>query len=335
LSAVLVTGGAGYIGSHVVRRLREAGRKVVVIDDLSDGHADSVPAETLVEGDFADPALLERVFGTMGARFVVHLAASCLVGESVANPGAYYRNNVVRSLALADAAVRHGVRGIVFSSSAAVYGEAREVPIPESHACLPTNPYGETKLAFERALAWYARAHGLASISLRYFNAAGAHPAGDIGEDHDPETHLIPLLLRAARDGGPPVPIFGSDYATPDGTCVRDYVHVVDLAEAHVLGLARLERDGTTCASFNLGNGLGFSVQEVIDTVQRVTGRAVPTVRAERRPGDPATLVASSERARSELHWKPQFPDLAGIVATAWSFHEKRPRSVEKGPDRH
>lgn len=325
MGRVLVTGGAGYIGSHIVRRLVEAGREVVVLDDLSEGHRAAVGEVPFVEGSLADPAVLERVFGAGDIAFVVHMAASCLVGESMADPGKYYRNNVVGPLALLEAARGHEVAGIVFSSTAAVYGEPVDVPISEEHPCRPTNPYGETKLAFERALAWHHRAHGIRFAALRYFNAAGAHPDGDIGEDHAEESHLVPRLIRTVLDGGPPVPIFGEDYPTSDGTCVRDYVHVVDLAEAHVLALQAMERGTIDAEAFNLGNGEGFSVKEVVDAVGKVTGTRPPVTKAPRRAGDPAILVASSQRATRRLGWTPRFPALDQIVGTAWEWHRRHP----------
>jgi UDP-glucose 4-epimerase len=327
---VLVTGGAGYIGSHIVRRLLEMGRDVVVLDDLSEGHEAAIRGATLHRGDFGDEGTLDHLMDGGDVRFVVHMAASCLVGESVADPGKYYRNNLVRSLTLLDAAKRHGVTGIVFSSTAAVYGDPVELPIPESHPQVPTNTYGETKLAFERALSWYHRAHEIRYAALRYFNAAGAHPDGDLGEHHLQETHLIPRLLQALLDDGPPTPIFGEDYPTSDGTCVRDYVHVVDLAEAHVLALDALDRGTVQAEAFNLGNGEGFSVREVIDTVARVTGMRPPTEKAPRRPGDPAILVASSERATRRLGWKPDYPQLEEIIRTAWEWHRNHPRGYEQ-----
>lgn len=329
MSRILVTGGAGYIGSHIVRRLVEEGREVVVLDDLSEGHRAAVGDVPFVDGDFGNPDILDRVLGAGDIGFVVHMAASSLVGESVADPAKYYRNNVVGPLALLDAARRRDVAGIVFSSTAAVYGEPDDVPISEEHRCRPTNPYGDTKLAFERALDWHHRAYGIRYVALRYFNAAGAHPDGDIGEDHAGESHLVPRLLQTVLDGGPPVPIFGEDYPTSDGTCVRDYVHVVDLAEAHVLALRSLERGAIDAEAFNLGNGEGFSVNEVVATVAKVTGTAPPVSKAPRRPGDPAILVASAQRAARRLGWTPRYPALEQIVSTAWIWHRAHPRGYE------
>jgi UDP-glucose 4-epimerase len=326
MPSILVTGGAGYVGSHIVRELVEQGESVVVLDDLSMGHREAVGSTKLIEADFGDPGILDALLSQGDIEVVVHMAAFCEVGESMTAPAAYYANNVTSSLALLDAVRRHGVRGVVFSSSAAVYGEPEEVPIPEEHPLRPTNPYGETKMAVERALAWYYRAYGLRSFSLRYFNAAGAHPAGDLGEDHASETHLIPRLLRAAAEGGESTPVFGHDYPTRDGTCVRDYVHVVDLARAHVSALAALRQGGVEAEALNLGNGEGFTVREVVDEVGRVVGRQPATHDASRRAGDPAALVASSARARKRLGWRPEHPSLEAIVRTAWAWHRRHPR---------
>jgi UDP-glucose 4-epimerase len=332
MGAVLVTGGAGYVGSHIVRRLVDAGRDVIVLDDLSEGHRGAVTDVAFVEGDFAHTALLQELLADGKVQHVVHMASSCLVGESVADPARYYANNVSRSLALLDAARHHGVQGFVFSSSAAVYGEPEDVPIREEHPLRPTNPYGATKLVFEDALRWYNRAYGVRYVALRYFNAAGAHPDGDIGEDHEPETHLVPRLIRAALGLDGPVPIFGDDYPTTDGTCVRDYVHVVDLAEAHVAALAALERGKVEAETFNLGNGEGFSVLEVVEAITRAAGTSPPTERAPRRPGDPAILVASSARAERRLGWTRKFPSLDEIVRTAWVWHREHPRGYADRP---
>jgi UDP-glucose 4-epimerase len=326
MASVVVTGGAGYIGSHIVRRLAASGWDVIVVDDLSEGHRAAVGNVALVEGDFGDPAVVEPLLEGEGVEYVVHMAAFCQVGESVASPARYYDNNVAKTLRLLDAARRLGVKGIVFSSSAAVYGDPVEVPITEEHPLSPTNPYGETKLVIENALAWFHRAYGLRYAALRYFNAAGAHPDGDLGEDHAPESHLIPRLLRSILDGGPPTPVFGEDYPTTDGTCVRDYIHVTDLAEAHVAALEALERNRVEAGAFNLGNGEGFSVRDVVDTVARVTGKTPPTERAPRRAGDPAILVASSERASRRLGFEPRLPRLEDIVRTAWAWHRDHPK---------
>jgi UDP-glucose 4-epimerase len=326
MGKVLVTGGAGYVGSHVVRRLQEARREVVVLDDLSFGHRAAVGEALLVEGDYGDEPLLNALFSDGEFDAVVHMAGSCLVGESMADPERYYENNIGKMLTLLHAMRRHSVRAIVFSSSAAVYGDPIDVPIVEDHPCRPTNPYGETKLAVERLLFWYQRAYGIGYAALRYFNAAGAHRSGEIGEDHGGhETHLIPRLIRSVLDGGPATPILGEDYPTSDGTCVRDYVHVSDLAEAHVLVLAALARGSLEAGSFNLGNGEGFSVREVVQAVGKVAGSQPPTERAPRRPGDPPILVASAERAVRRLGWTAQTPSLEAIVRTAWAWHEAHP----------
>jgi len=326
VGTILVTGGAGYIGSHIVSRLTESGRNVVVLDDLSEGHRAAIGDAELVTADFGDPAVLDELLGGGGFEAIVHMAAFCEVGESMTEPATYYANNLTRSLALLDAARRHDVRHFVFSSTAAVYGEPRELPITEEHPKLPTNPYGETKLAFERALGWYQQAYGSSWVALRYFNAAGAHPRGHIGEDHARESHIVPRLLLGVLHGSEPVPIFGDDYPTPDGTCVRDYVHVMDLAQAHVLALDALRAGDIRGEAFNLGNGEGFSVRQVVETVERVTGGNVPTRPAERRAGDPATLVASSHKITQRLGWVPEHPDLEEIVRTAWRWHEAHPR---------
>jgi UDP-glucose 4-epimerase len=324
---VLVTGGAGYVGSHVARHLVDAGNEVVVIDDLSYGHRPAAGEASFVEGDCGDAAMLDRTMAGAGFDAVVHMAGSSLVGESMTEPELYYRNNVVKTLALLDAMRRHDVKAIVFSSSASVYGEPQEVPIREEHPCHPTNPYGETKLAVERILGWYQRAYAIGYAALRYFNAAGAHESAEIGEDHgDRETHLIPRLILSAVRGGPPTPILGEDYPTSDGTCVRDYVHVMDLAEAHALALSALHRGTLQAGSFNLGNGEGFSVREVVNMVGKVAGSPPPTERAPRRQGDPAILVASAERAMRRLAWKPRRSSLEAIVRTAWAWHKAHPK---------
>lgn len=325
MGRILVTGGAGYVGSHIVRRLIDDGDEVVVVDDLSEGHRAAVGTARLVVGDFADQAILDRELAQGAVEYVIHMAAFAEVGQSVVDPSAYYRNNVSRSLVLLESAVRHGVKGIVFSSTAAVYGEPEEVPIVEEHPKRPTNPYGETKLVFERALEWHRKAHGIDWVALRYFNAAGAHPDGSIGEDHANESHLIPNVIRATRSGAAPVSIFGCDYPTPDGTCVRDYVHVCDLAQAHVLAVTAMRAGAVRGQAFNLGNGEGFSVRQVCQSVARVAGVPPAVIDAPRRPGDPATLVASSAQARRVLGWRPEFPDLDTIVRTACDWHRARP----------
>jgi UDP-glucose 4-epimerase len=316
---VVVTGGAGYIGSVVTEVLVAEGHQALVLDNLSKGHRDAViPGAAFAEIDLLDRAAVASTLASFGADAVVHLAASSLVGESMIDPGKYYRNNVIAGLALLDAMRAVGVDRLVFSSTAAVYGEPTEQPITERATTRPTNTYGETKLVFEHALDWYHRAHGLKSISLRYFNAAGATDRN--GERHRPETHLIPLVLEAATGQLPEITVFGDDYPTRDGTCVRDYIHVADLAGAHVLALHALAAVGG-CETFNLGcGGDGYTVREVIDTVERVTGGRIPVRVAPRRAGDPAVLVASSDRIQSALGWTPSFQHLDAIVESAWRW---------------
>ena len=326
MGRVLVTGGAGYLGSHVVRCLIEAAREVVVLDDLSSGHRSAVPGATLIEGDYGDVAVLDRIFEGGAVSAVIHAAGSSSVGDSMADPGLYYRNNVVKAVALLDAVRRHGVSAFVYSSSAAVYGESQEVPLREEVVPVPASPFGETQLAVERLLAWHHRAHGLKYAALRTFNVAGAHTSGTLGEDHGArESHLIPRLLRAALDGSTPAPILGTDYPTSDGTCVRDYVHVMDVAQGHRAALHAMERGALEAGTFNLGNGEGFSVKEVVAAVTRVLGKAPPTERAPRRAGDPAILVGAPERARRRLGWEPVHRSLEEIVATAWRWHREHP----------
>ncbi|MBB3052647.1 UDP-glucose 4-epimerase [Prauserella isguenensis] len=315
---LVVTGGAGYVGSVCAARLVEAGHDVTVVDDLSTGHADAVPdGVRFIQGDAADVA---QTLLSQGFDGVLHFAAKSLVGESMQDPGHYWRGNVLTSLRLLDAMRTHGTPRLVFSSTAATYGEPDVSPIPETAPTGPTNTYGATKLAIDYAITSYARAHGLAATSLRYFNVAGAH--GEFGERHATETHLIPIVLQVATGDRDQVQIFGEDYPTADGTAVRDYIHVTDLADAHLLALehAREGRHGI----YNLGNGTGFSVREVIDTCRQVTGHEIPAAVAPRRDGDPAVLVASAEKARAELGWKPVHTDLHGIVADAWRFTQER-----------
>ncbi len=322
--AVLVTGGAGYIGSHAVAALLERGEEIVVADNMQQGHRAAVLGGKVYEGDLRDAAFLDRVFADNEIDAVIHFAANSLVGESMKDPGKYYHNNVYGTLCLLEAMNRHGVRRIVFSSTAATYGEPERVPIEETDRTLPTNAYGETKLAMERMIRWFDVAHGIRYVSLRYFNAAGAHESGTIGEDHQPESHLIPLVLQAALGQRPHISMFGDDYDTADGSCIRDYIHVSDLADAHVLAVQKL-RTGSDSAVYNLGSGNGYSVREVVETARRVTGREIPLVVEPRRAGDPAVLVASSERARRELGWRPERSNLETIIASAWSWHMRHP----------
>jgi UDP-glucose 4-epimerase len=317
---ILVCGGAGYIGAHAARCLAQAGHAVTVFDNLSTGHREAVRWGDLLEGDIRDREALARVFAARRFDAVMHFCARSLVGESMVEPYPYYDNNVAGTLRLLEAMRAAGVGRLVFSSTAAVYGNPLCTPIDESHPMAPINPYGAGKRMVEQILADAAAAHDVRSVSLRYFNAAGATPTGEIGESHAPETHLIPNALRAAVGDGPPLRLFGNDYDTPDGTCVRDYVHVDDLAEAHRLALGFMDvHAGAHC--FNLGNGNGFSVLEVVDAAARASGRAIAHEWAPRRAGDPATLVASSERARRELGWSPRYSDIDGIIESAWNWH--------------
>ena len=317
---VLVCGGAGYIGSHMAKWLAARDVAVTVLDNLSTGHREAVRWGELVQADLLDPAALERAFAGRRYDAVMHFCARSLVGESMSRPYDYYANNVSGTLNLLQAMQRHGVERLVFSSTAAVFGQPVSDRIDEDHPKAPINPYGASKLMVERMLADAHAAYGLRSVALRYFNAAGASPDGDIGEAHTPETHLVPNVLRAAWGTGHALKVFGDDYATADGTCVRDYVHVDDLAQAHLLALAYMDRQ-PGAHTFNLGNGQGFSVREVIAAAQQVTGRPVPHEIAPRRAGDPAVLVASSDKARRELGWVPQYAELAPIIESAWRWH--------------
>jgi UDP-glucose-4-epimerase GalE len=320
---ILVTGGAGYIGSHTVRRLLTRGHDVTVFDSLVYGHKQAVPAERLVVGDLRDADHLDHVLVVNRIEAVVHFAAFAYVGESVKDPAKYYTNNLVYSLNLLDRCRRHMVGRFVFSSTCATYGEPTAVPITEDEKQSPINPYGNTKLAFERALADYAAAYPFGYCALRYFNASGASPAGDIGEDHDPETHLIPLVFQAAMGKRPHVEIFGTDYPTPDGTCIRDYIHVDDLAEAHILALDKIGPGAQL--KYNVGIGRGYSVREVIRTAEEVSGLAVPVKEGPRRTGDPPALVANADKIRRELGWSPQYTELRPIIETAWKWHKSHP----------
>ena len=323
--AILIVGGAGYIGSQTAKRVAQAGLEPVVFDNLVYGHKWAVKWGPLVEGDLSDGDLIKRVLEQHKVTAVVHFAAYAYVGESVTNPRKYFRNNVVGTINLLDAMVDAGVRDVVFSSTCATYGDPVRVPIDEAHPQSPVSPYGESKLAVERVLHWYQRAYPLRFAALRYFNAAGADPEAEVGEDHDPETHLIPLAIEAAL-GGKGLEIYGTDYPTPDGTAVRDYIHVQDLADAHVAALARL-RDGATNLFVNLGTGRGHSVREVIAAVEKVTGRKVPARETGRRAGDPPALVADARLAAKVLDWTARIPDLQTIVEHAYAWRQKRPGS--------
>lgn len=323
MNTILVTGGAGYIGSHVVQYLRRCGREVVVLDDLSGGFRDAVPAGCLVEGNIGDRDLLDGLFVRHDINAVMNFASFIEVGASVKNPSAYYRNNVSNTLELLDAMARHGVKHLIFSSTAAIFGDPEYTPIDEAHPKSPISPYGRSKWLIEQLLPDYEQAYGLNSVCLRYFNAAGADPDGALGERHQPETHLIPLVLQAASGRREAISIFGTDYPTPDGTCIRDYIHVEDLAQAHWQALEYLAGGGESDA-FNLGNGNGFSIREVIDTARAVSGRDFPVIEAERRPGDPAVLVAESARARAVLGWAPAHPGLKSIVEHAWAWEQMK-----------
>ncbi len=316
---ILVTGGAGYIGSHTIKELLRDGREVVALDNLSVGHRELVLCREFVQADLSDVDVLQRTFRRYPIQAVIHFAAHTSVPESVENPAKYYYNNVGCGLTLLDAMVEAGVKTIVFSSSAAVYGDPVRVPIPEDHPKEPKNPYGRTKLIFEGVLHDYGVAHGLRHVSLRYFNAAGADPEGETGECHDPETHLIPIVLEAAIGKRSQVQIFGTDYDTPDGTAVRDYIHVTDLARAHVLALRALE-EGRAALAYNLGTGHGHTVREVVEACRRASGREIRAVEAPRRAGDPAALVADPSRAKGDLGWEPEFAALDVIVDTAWRW---------------
>ncbi len=322
---ILVTGGAGYIGSHAVLALSQAGYPVVVLDNLDYGHKEliaSIPNVEVIIGDTIDRSLLDILFNNHQIAAVMHFSAYAYVGESVTAPAKYYRNNVVGTLSLLEAMVAAGIDKFVFSSTCATYGNPQAIPITEDHPQAPINPYGATKLMVERILQDF-EVYGLNSVCFRYFNAAGANPEGWLGEDHTPETHLIPLTLFAAMGKIPAISVFGTDYDTPDGTCIRDYIHVQDLASAHILGLEYLLAGGKS-DRFNLGNGNGFSVRQVIDTARQVTGKEIKVIEGDRRPGDPAVLVGSAAKAKKVLKWNPQFADLSKIITDAWHWHQKR-----------
>ncbi|WP_297717595.1 UDP-glucose 4-epimerase GalE [Intestinimonas sp.] len=329
--AILVLGGAGYIGSHTVYELIDAGRDVVVVDNLLTGFRQAVhPKARFYQADIRDRAAMDKVFEAEDIEGVVHFAASSQVGESMSDPLKYYDNNLYGTTVLLQSMVAHGVKKIVFSSTAATYGEPETVPILESDKTQPTNCYGETKLAMEHMMSWVSKAHGLKYVALRYFNACGAHISGAIGEAHDPETHLVPIILQVPNGQRDHVSIFGDDYPTKDGTCVRDYIHVSDLAQAHILALDYLLRGGDNNV-FNLGNGVGFTVKEVIDTARTVTGHPIPAEVSPRRAGDPAQLIASSAKAVEVLGWKPKYNDLGTIISTAWKWHQSHPNGYGEG----
>jgi UDP-glucose 4-epimerase len=327
---ILVVGGAGYIGSHAVRSLTQAGHTVWVFDNLSQGHAESVPPQRLIRGDLLDRTALETVFQRHAIEAVMHFAAFASVPESVRDPARYYQNNVVGALTLLDAMRARGVPRIVFSSTAAVYGIPDSVPITESSPKQPINPYGFTKLAIEQAMADYAHAYGLGFAALRYFNACGASSDATIGEDHDPETHLIPIILQVALGQRESLAVFGTDYPTPDGTCIRDYIHVEDLADAHLRALDRIEPGRGLI--YNVGTGVGMSVRQVLDAARRVTGRPIAEVEHPRRPGDPPSLVASPDAIRRDLGWSPRFTSIDAIVESAWRWHSAHPRGFKPQP---
>lgn len=319
---LLVLGGAGYIGSHTATELLDNGHEVVIADNLVTGYREAVPEKaTFYQGDLRDKDFLVDLLTKEKVDAVIHFAAFSLVGESVKNPLKYYENNLYGTKVLLDAMIETGVDKIVFSSTAATYGEPENIPILESDRTCPTNPYGETKLAMEKMISWAAKAHGLHFVSLRYFNACGAHKSGKIGEAHNPESHLIPLVLQVPNGKREFVSIYGNDYDTPDGTCIRDYIHVTDLAKAHILAVEYLMNGGESDI-FNLGNGVGYSVKEVIETARKVTGHPIPAKEEARRAGDPARLVASGEKARKILGWEPEIKDLADIISSAWKWHK-------------
>lgn len=326
--SVLVLGGAGYIGSNTVYELIDNGEDVVVADNLQTGHMSAIhPKAKFYKGDIRDKEFLDNIFKTEKIDAVIHFAANSLVGESMTNPLKYYDNNLYGTMVLLKSMVENHIDKIVFSSTAAVYGEPENVPILETDKTVPTNTYGETKLAMEKMFKWTSQAHDLRFVSLRYFNACGAHENGKIGERHNPETHLIPLILQVPNNQRSEIKIFGDDYNTPDGTCIRDYIHVKDLANAHILAVKYL-RNGGKSDIFNLGNGIGFSVKEVIETARKVTNHSIPAQISPRRAGDPAQLVASSQKARDVLGWKPQYFELEKIIFSAWNFHRNFSNSL-------
>ncbi|MGM9579650.1 MAG: UDP-glucose 4-epimerase GalE [Anaerovibrio sp.] len=327
--SILVCGGAGYIGSHTVHQLVEKGEDVVIVDNLQTGHMGAVnPKAKFYKGDIREAAVLDQIFTENKIDAVVHFAANSLVGESMTNPLKYFNNNVYGMQVLLEAMVRHGIDKIVFSSTAATYGEPERIPIMEDDRTEPTNPYGQSKLIMEKMMKWVSLANGIRYVSLRYFNAAGAIEDGSIGEDHSPETHLIPLILQVPLGKRDHITVFGEDYPTPDGTCLRDYIHVLDLANAHVLAIDYLRRGGESNI-FNLGNGQGFSVKEMIEAAREATGLDIKVEIGERRAGDPAQLIASSEKARKVLGWQPKFTDVKAVIGTAWKWHQQHPEGYQ------
>jgi UDP-glucose 4-epimerase len=330
---ILVVGGAGYIGSHMVKDLLSAGYDVIILDDLSTGHLDLLPGGTFVKGDLGDRLLLDALFSSHNICAVMHFAAFSLVGESVENPLKYYRNNLAATTMLLSAMIQYRVKRFIFSSSAAVYGEPEQIPITEIHPCNPTNPYGASKIAVEKMLEDCDSAYGLKYVSLRYFNASGADESGMIGERHAPETHLIPLVLKVALGERQNIRIYGTDYPTPDGTCIRDYIHVSDLTQAHLLALQALLSDKAS-AVYNLGNDRGYSVREVVELAKKVTGKSIPALEADRRPGDPARLIASSVKIKSSLGWQPKHEELEAILKTAWVWHQNEAAKDAAGEGR-
>jgi len=323
--AILVTGGAGYVGSHTVAALVERGAEVIVIDNLEKGHKKAIwPGAKFCEGDLRDAPFMDKLFTENQITAVIHFAAYSLVAESVQNPTKYYDNNVVGTLQLLKTMYNHSVKSIVFSSTAATYGEPETIPVTETAPERPVNPYGESKLAVERMLKWFDGAYDIKHVILRYFNVAGAHESAKIGEDHDPETHLIPMILQTALGKRDSLNLFGTDYPTPDGTCIRDYVHAMDLADAHILALEKLTKDGTS-ATYNLGSGSGFSNKEILEAAIKITGIDIPVNYAPRRAGDPPVLVASSDKIRRELGWNPTRTHIDNIISTAWAWHSANP----------
>lgn len=328
--SILVLGGAGYIGSHTVYELIEKGEDTVIIDNLQTGYLDAIhPDAKFYKGDIRDKEFLDKVFKQEKIDAVIHFAANSLVGESMTNPLKYYDNNLYGTMILLESMLENGIDKIVFSSTAATYGEPENLPILETDKTEPTNTYGETKLSMEKMFKWVSKAHNIRYVSLRYFNACGAHKSGKIGEAHKPETHLIPLILQVPNNQRKEIKIFGDDYNTKDGTCIRDYIHVTDLANAHILAIKYLN-EGNESNIFNLGNGVGFSVKEVIEVARKITSHPIPAVIESRRAGDPATLIASSEKAKNILGWKPNFTNLNEIVESAWKWHKNNPNGYIK-----